>query len=104
MWRRWYHRTVDYRAIVGKRTLAEALPLAYGDAVCEWHKRFGASPPEGVCAGCGGPLEGQGVYSLHDGARLHDDGCLTRYGRRWRTAAVEGLALLGISPPPGWEP
>jgi len=82
-------------------TFEQAAVAAFDRLVSDWHREHGAPPPEGVCAGCGGPLSGSEAYSLHDGARLHGDACLARYGERWRAAAADALARLGIARPEG---
>jgi len=105
-WRAWFDATTDRRAILGRRTLAEALPLAFGDLQNEWHRRHGARPVPGRCAGCGGLLGESKLMALPDGAAVHENkgwACLTAYGTRWRQAAATALRALGIEAPAGWK-
>jgi hypothetical protein len=78
--------------------------LAYGEALNEWHRASGTRPLEGACAGCEEALSGHEAYGLHNGARLHGDACLARYGERSRTAGADALVRLGIVQPTGWQP
>jgi hypothetical protein len=104
----WHRRHREHLARVRAKpdddTREQAAPAAYDRLISDWHREHGAPPPEGLCAGCGGPLSGNEAYGLHDGARLHDDACLIRYGLRWRSAAAAALARLGIAAPGGWKP
>jgi hypothetical protein len=80
---------------------AEAMAVAYGYCVDQWHRIHGARPPEGRCAGCGGRLEGE-VLHLPDMSVVHygaSPGCLIAYGSTWRHAAAAGLKALGVEPP-----
>jgi hypothetical protein len=81
-----------------------AARLAYGEALTAWHLLNVARSSSSCCAGCG-RLVADPVHTLPDGAAVcPTDDCLIAYGREWRTAAVAGLALLGIEPPEGWQP
>jgi hypothetical protein len=98
-WRRWFNLLVQHKAQIGRRSLEEARQLAYGEAECLWHARYGRRPDPHLCAGCDGPVGSANIFALPDGARVHDDAglaCLTSYGDRWRTAAAEALRALGI--------
>jgi len=91
-----------------------ALQLSHGRACCLWHERYGARIDPSICAGCGTEIDGQ-PFGLPDGCAVHaDDGftCLKLYGTRWRHAAADALAALGIAidgepaapdAPPGME-
>ena len=87
----------------------EAERFAFGELILAWHRRHGASPDPGRCAGCGDDLAGaSGPTVDSDGTCVHFDvvrgvHCLIAFGARWRSAAVAGLEALGIVPPPGFE-
>jgi hypothetical protein len=100
-WRHWYVEAVERRAKLGRRTRAEALSLAYGELLNEWHRRHGQRCPPSHCAGCDVPIEVGAVLALPDGAAVHGEplDCLVSYGQRWRQVAADGLARLGIMPP-----
>jgi hypothetical protein len=87
--------------------LAEAQPKAFERVLHEWHQRH-AWPGSEYCAGCGGDLAGgQSIHEFPTGESVHltdDLACWLEFGRRWRAAAVAGLADLGIEAPAGWEP
>ena len=102
-WHAWFHALAHRKAIVGCRTLAEALQLAYGAALNEWHRRHGARADLAYCAGCGEPLTGKALHVLPDSARVHGDNlrCWADYGQRWRSAAADGLVRLGVAAPAG---
>jgi hypothetical protein len=98
-WRSWYFACADRWVTLGQLTLHEAMSLAYGAAQCAWHRRHGAKPTAGHCAGCGKPIAGMSVLALPDGARVHagaDWPCLAAYGAQWRSAAAQGLRSIGI--------
>jgi len=104
-WRRCYHRHLAWTtAKTDYETQEHEYVAAFDRTISDWHRQHGARPPEGVCAGCGGPLNGHEAYSLHDGARLHDDDCLRAYGATWRAAAADALARMGVGRPESWEP
>ncbi len=96
-----WQRFVTIRAATRWARYGAPSAFAYSEAVPLWHLRHGARPDPNRCAGCGGPI-GAVAWTLPDGARLHDDrravDCLAAYGRRWRTAAADGLAAAGVHP------
>ena len=55
------------------------------------------------CAGCEGPIGGLPTLHLSDGNRVHLDTLdyLIGYGARWRGAAMDALAIMGLEPPAG---
>ena len=78
--------------------------MAWGETLAAWHKTHDEPPPRALCAGCGEPVSGAEIMEFWDGARVHlapRYGCLIAYGRRWRAAAAETLANMGILPPEG---
>lgn len=103
-WRAWLVEVSTRRRRAGDDD-AEAGCFAYGAAINEWHARHGARQAPGRCPGCDEPVDGlAGVLALPGGERVHGIRCLTRYGARWKAAAAEGLAGVGIPAPEGWTP
>jgi hypothetical protein len=84
-----------------KRSEAEA--RAWGEAINKWHRCHGKKPDPTCCAGCGQRHnDGFRTMQLLNGAVVHlgDDhglNCLIEYGRRWRTAAADGLRAMDIA-------
>jgi len=102
-WRRWHGGLVARYLVTD--TPAGAQARAYGAAISEWHARHGTQPDPGDCAGCGKVLApGPAVLAPPGGAGVHGMTCLIAYGQQWRSAAVAGLAELGIAAPSGWTP
>jgi hypothetical protein len=104
-WRRAYFAECDRLMIRDGIVLAQ--PKAFERVLHEWHQRH-AWPASEWCAGCGGDLAGgQSIHEFPTGESVHltdDLACWLEFGRRWRAAAVAGLADLGIEAPAGWEP
>jgi hypothetical protein len=101
--RRRFRVRVLTRELRGDRPRGEAERLAFGDLVVEWHREHGERVPAWQCAGCGEPIGDLGSLDFHDGNRVHFDeqrSCLTRYGQRWRGAAAQALAAMGLQAPP----
>jgi hypothetical protein len=61
---------------------------------------------QSLCAGCDEPIADRATLTLADHSIVHfeDIDCLLVYGKRWRRAAAAGLRVLGLDPPPGFEP
>jgi hypothetical protein len=101
-WRRHFViRTID-RGLSGARSPAEAAHIAWGELQNRWHLAHGERVPRELCAGCRHPIADWKALDLIDGNRLHGDngnGCLIRWGERWRGAATEALAAMGLRPP-----
>lgn len=98
--REWHHRHRE--ALAHHRPLhPEAAALAWGEMVNRWHRRHGERLPEWQCAGCMAPIGGGQALALADSNRVHFDtfDCLGRYGVRWRGAAAQALAAMGLHPP-----
>jgi len=103
-WRAWLSETAARRRRIGDDH-GEASRFAYGAAISEWHARHGARRVPGRCPGCERPIDERArVLALPGGERVHGVPCLVRYGARWRSAAADGLAGLGISAPTGRAP
>jgi hypothetical protein len=103
-WHAWLSETAARRHRAGDDD-AEARRFAYGAAISEWHARHGARQPPRRCPGCDKPIDGRaGVLALPDGVPVHGAPCLVSYGARWKLAALEGLASLGILAPDGRTP
>jgi hypothetical protein len=101
-WRTFLDERAAIREYDGHLPRAEAERLAWAETLAEWHRAHGVPPPSWQCAGCGKPLSGAPAMTLADAARVHDVagyGCLIAYGKRWRAAAENGLAEMGITPP-----
>jgi biotin operon repressor len=79
----------------------EAASIAWGEMQVRWHRLHGARVPASQCCGCGDPIGDRKALDLADGRRAHLDtfDCLIAYGARWRRAATEALAALGLQPP-----
>ena len=106
-WRAFFGERAAIREYDGMRPRAEAERLAWGETLVEWHKATASPPPSWQCAGCGDPIAGAPAMTLPDAARVHDVAgyaCLIAYGKRWRAAAAEGLATMGIEQPSGAAP
>jgi hypothetical protein len=102
-WQRWFNVLISHRLQIGQANRAheEAAALAYGEAQCLWHERYGQRPQPHSCAGCSKPMGQSKLFALPDGASVHDDAelrCLAAYGVRWRTAAADALRRVGIVP------
>lgn len=100
-WQADHARRVALRLALGHPE-AVGWVLAWGETLTEWHKAHGVPPPARLCAGCGQPLSGASAMEVWDGGCVHDSpayACLIAYGRRWRAAAAEALAGMGITPP-----
>jgi hypothetical protein len=80
------------------RPVAEV--LAFGDIVNQWHFQNAVVEP-GQCAGCGHHAECD-VIRLADCADVHL-GCVRAYGLKWRRAASDALAAMGLTIPEGWS-
>lgn len=105
-WRACHLRHVNrVRGRADYNTIEQA-EVAFDRLLADWHHKHGETPPSDRCAGCDRPVAGNKVLALPDGAAVHGDRtiCLTAYGRRWRSAAAEGLSRLGLVPPKGWSP
>jgi hypothetical protein len=106
-WGTFYEERAAIRQYDDKRPRAEAERLAWGELLAEWHKVNASPPPAWQCAGCLQPIGGAPAMTLPDAARVHDVAgyaCLIAYGKRWRAAATEGLATMGIEPPDRMAP
>lgn len=101
-WQRLLAAEVE-RAIALGRPADQVGDLAYETVITEWHAQNGAKPRPGHCVGCDAQLGPDrfiampGVQTCPGGAAL---GCLARFGRRWRGAAVAALRDLGVVRPP----
>lgn len=106
-WRAHYEERAAIRQHLGGYDRTTAEMLAYGELLTDWHRERGAKPDPARCAGCGFALAGRPAHAFPDGAGVHTDRdleCWTAYGVRWRAAAAEALARLGIARPEGWDP
>ena len=107
-WRRQFAVRAIARALGGNRGHAEAVRLAFGDLVSEWHRRHGVRTDQDRCAGCGEGLPVDvGLVVDQGGARVHFDAvrgfdCLVAYGERWRSNAAAALRAIGVEPPTGF--
>lgn len=105
-WRAHYEERAAIRQYLGGYDCTTAERLAYGELLTDWHREHGAKPDPARCAGCGGALAGHPAHAFPDGAGVHTDGdleCWNAYGKRWRAAAADGLAQLGIARPEGFD-
>ena len=88
--------------------LMEAVRLAFGDLVNEWHRRHGVRTDQDRCAGCGEGLPVDvGMIVDQGGVRVHFDAvrgfdCLVSYGQRWRSNAAAALGAMGVQSPSGF--
>jgi hypothetical protein len=71
-----------------------------------WHQLRPLQRTNGRCAGCGLLLFGcRDLWRLPNGAEVHGHlDCISRYGRQWRSQAIQDLAQLQIFPPTGFQP
>ena len=109
----WWRRQFAVRTIArkggGNRGQAEAVLLAFGDLVNEWHRRHGIRTDQDRCAGCGEALPVDvGMIVDQGGVRVHFDAvrgfdCLLAYGQRWRSNAAAALGAIGVQPPAGFS-
>jgi hypothetical protein len=100
----WWRRELVVRTIdrlIPPRTPAEAEQLAFSFLVLEWHRRHATRVPRWQCAGCGEPIGTLTALDLADGNRVHLStfACVSRYGKRWRGAATNALAAMGLRVP-----
>jgi hypothetical protein len=102
LWRDFFEERAAIREFDGLRPRAEAELLAWGDLLNKWHLLHGRRWPAWQCSGCDEPIGGLPALTNIDGNRVHF-GCGTRFGERWRGAAVTGLRALGLEPPKGFE-
>jgi hypothetical protein len=107
-WRRQFAVRTIAREVGGNRAHAEAVRLAFGDLVSEWHRRHGIRTDQDRCAGCGEGLPVDvGMIVDQGGVRVHFDAvrgfdCLLAYGQRWRSNAAAALGTIGLEPPTGF--
>jgi hypothetical protein len=97
-WQNWMRGRYAYRRRCGF-SRAEALRIVWREAEWEWHKRHGAVPEPGRCAGCGKRLPaGTGERQI-DGAVVHGGDCRAIYDAQYRSAAAVGLMAMGLTRP-----
>ena len=82
----------------------DADKAAFDELLWIWHAANPVEYAPGRCAACRNAFEPP-VMALPDGAQVcdrPDHPCLIAYGNSRRTAAVDALAGMGISPPASW--
>lgn len=101
-WRDQYEERTRHRELGGRRSRAEAEALAWSELQWRWHKQHGERVRPGICGGCWKPIRFGENIPLIDGTYVHGGDrhdCLIAYGRRWRWAATNALAAMGLMPP-----
>jgi hypothetical protein len=106
-WRDWHQERAAIREFEAGYPRPIAERLGFNEYIDRWRRPHWSTPADtACCAGCDKPLSVREALLLPDGVRIHLDHeyrCLIACGRRWRGAAVKGLAGLGIVPPASWE-
>jgi hypothetical protein len=97
-WCAFLEERAAFREYEGGYSRREAERLAWDELECRWHRVCGDRVSRDQCAGCLRPIDAVEALDLDDGCRVHL-ACVTRYGKRWRETAAEGLATLGLRPP-----
>jgi hypothetical protein len=102
-WRSLFEERVANYELVGRYTREEAERLAWDELENRWHVEHGERVPRDLCTGCRTPIGEAEALDLIDGNRVHfaNNACLIRHGDRWRSAATQALAAMGLKPPAG---
>jgi hypothetical protein len=100
-WSDLYEERAAHRQFDGGNPRVEAELLAWRDIEWRWHLAHRERASAEVCAGCDQLIRADEALDLIDGARVHMRGCRCRiaYEQRWRRAATNALAALGLQPP-----